>query len=119
MPFIDTPNRAIIELDVNGAPAGRYQKVVHRVLEEDPTFAREVTLDLTAAEFAAIFDNASVSLSGQVQALNAANAALQAQNATLTTERDAARSAVAIVRGADDSWNQSVRPAIDAAMPPE
>lgn len=91
MAFVDQITGYWVEADVGGAPAGRYYMDVHRTMAEDPTYVRSLRLEMDAAAFSAVFDNASVGLSQQVQTLSAQIAALHELLAQRTQERDALR----------------------------
>jgi hypothetical protein len=113
MPFRDTPTRAIVELDVEGRPVGRYQIEAHRTLDEDPGYVRTVANDITPEQFAAIFDNASVSLSGQLQAAQLQIAALQSDITAKDARIAADATLISRYKALDAAWSNDISAAIE------
>jgi hypothetical protein len=103
--IIKTPLRYFVSLDSTGAPAN-YQREYQQRVEDNGVelFPPQIKVeDISATEFEAFFNNASVTLSATVAELNAANVVLK-------TERDAAFAMA-------ESLKQKAMDAIAAAQP--
>lgn len=90
--IIKTPLRYFVSVDSTGAP-NNYQREYQQRVEDNGVelFPAQVKVeDITATEYQAFFDNASIALSATVAQLNAANVALQSQIDGFKAERDAA-----------------------------
>jgi len=112
MAFVDTPTRVFVELDTQGHPVGRFQHEVHRTLEEDPGYVRVVVTDIDAAAFDAIWDNANIKLSGDVQALSAQIAQMQATLAEKDRLLAAKDALISQYTGLESAWNAQIVPAL-------